>query len=658
MRRDRLTFAMMIGVPLMQLILFGYAINTDPKHLPAALLVADQSVFARSLVRALENSGYFEVVRQATSEAEANDLLVRGDVQFVISIPEDFERELLRGQRPAVLVEADATDPVATGNALAALASLNRTALLHDLKGPLASLAGGEPAFELRVHRRYNPEGATEYNIVPGLIGTILTMTMVMMTAIAVTRERERGTMENLLAMPVRPFEVMLGKIVPFVVVGYVQVAVILLAGRVMFGVPVLGSLWLLSLAVVLFIAANLAVGFTFSTMAENQLQAMQMTFFFFLPSLAPVRLPVPVPRHAGVGAGARLDLPAHPFPAHRARHPAQGQRLERDRAGDLADRPVHARGRRDRAEPLPRDPRLTGFGSGTAATSTAPRPPDGRPASRLEGRQEGRIIALLLAREALGRRDPCMLHRVVAGRAQDQHAVAIDPSGLVEEGQRLQRAGILHGGGHERAGARRERAIAVASALRRGLPAAPGKGLLPPRQTPLSGRQHQGAAQVHGDGEELQLECVLDQRAITDPAVAVPALEDREGPLDRRPQLADRPVAGAAGGIERPPPVVAGHDAVGDAALGQLPAIPPAVVALVGIHRLLVALHQGQERRLVRDVRRGEDRLAHQARAVVDRDMRLVAEQRLLRHRVPAGIAVAAALDRLALAAADGRRP
>ena len=286
MRRDRLTFAMMIGVPLMQLVLFGYAINTDPKHLPAALVVADQSVFARSLVRALENSEYFEVVRQATSEAEADALLARGDVQFVISIPEDFERELLRGRQPAVLVEADATDPVATGNALAALAGLNRTALMHDLKGPLAGLASGEPAFELRVHRRYNPEGASEYNIVPGLIGTILTMTMVMMTAIAVTRERERGTMENLLAMPVRPFEVMLGKIVPFVAVGYVQVAVILLAGRVLFGVPVLGSLWLLSLTGVLFIAANLAVGFAFSTMADNQLQAMQMTFFFFLPSM------------------------------------------------------------------------------------------------------------------------------------------------------------------------------------------------------------------------------------------------------------------------------------------------------------------------------------------------------------------------------------
>ena len=286
MRRDRLTFAMMIGVPLMQLILFGYAINTDPKHLPTALLVADQSVFARSLVRALENSGYFEVTRQAASEAEAEELLARGDVQFVISIPEDFSRELLRGQRPAVLVEADATDPVATGNALAALAALDRTALAHDLQGPLASLTGGRSAFELRVHRRYNPEGATEYNIVPGLIGTILTMTMIMMTAIAVTRERERGTMENLLSMPVRPFEVMLGKIVPFVVVGYIQVAVILLAGKLLFGVPVLGSLWLLSLGIVVFIAANLAVGFTFSTMAENQLQAMQMTFFFFLPSL------------------------------------------------------------------------------------------------------------------------------------------------------------------------------------------------------------------------------------------------------------------------------------------------------------------------------------------------------------------------------------
>jgi ABC-2 type transport system permease protein len=204
---------MMIGVPLMQLILFGYAINTDPKHLPTAMLVADQGVFARSVVRALENSGYFEIVHQAASEAEADELLVRGDVQFVVSIPEDFERDLLRGQRPVILVEADATDPVATGNALAALARLNHTALVHDLKGPLTSLAVPEPAFELRVHRRYNPEGATEYNIVPGLIGTILTMTMVMMTAIAVTRERERGTMENLLSMPVRPIEVMLGKI-------------------------------------------------------------------------------------------------------------------------------------------------------------------------------------------------------------------------------------------------------------------------------------------------------------------------------------------------------------------------------------------------------------------------------------------------------------
>ena len=356
MRRDRLTFGMMIGVPLLQLILFGYAINTDPKQLPTALLVADQGVFARSLVRALENSDYFEITRQAASEADADELLVRGDVQFVISIPEDFGRELLRGQRPSVLVEADATDPVATGNALAALATLSSTALAHDLKGPLASLAAGQPAFELRVHRRYNPEGATAYNIVPGLIGTILTMTMVMMTAIAVTRERERGTLENLLSMPVRPFEVMLGKIVPFVVVGYIQVAVILLVGKLLFGVPVLGSLWLLSLALVLFIAANLAVGFTFSTIAENQLQAMQMTFFFFLPSLLLSGFLFPFRGMPDWAQTLGLDVSADPFPADRARHSAEGQRLERDRARDLADRGVHAGRGRHRPQPLPRN--------------------------------------------------------------------------------------------------------------------------------------------------------------------------------------------------------------------------------------------------------------------------------------------------------------
>jgi len=285
-RRDRLTFAMMIGVPVMQLVLFGFAINLDPKGLPAAVVAGEASPFSRSLVRALENSGYFRMVAEPAGEEAADRLIARGEVQFLLHIPADFSRRLQRGERPAVLIEADATDPAATSNALAAVQQVNLTALDHDLTGPLAALQSQPPAFELRVHRRYNPEGITQYNIVPGLMGVVLTMTMVMMTALAMTRERERGTMENLLATPVRPLEVMIGKIVPYILIGYVQVAVILLAAVFVFDVPVVGSLALLSAVLVLFIATNLAIGFTFSTLARSQMQAMQMTMFFFLPSM------------------------------------------------------------------------------------------------------------------------------------------------------------------------------------------------------------------------------------------------------------------------------------------------------------------------------------------------------------------------------------
>ncbi len=286
MRRDRLTFGMMVGIPVIQLTLFGFAINSDPRQLPTAILVQDNSVFARSLVRALENSNYFRVVRQISGPEEGEALLASYQVLFVVTIPAGFARDLQRGERPAVLVEADATDPVATANALGALANLNRTALDHDLTGSLAALRAEPPAFEIRMHRRYNPEGLSQYNIVPGLMGVILTMTMVMMTALAMTRERERGTMENLLAMPVRPVEVMLGKIVPYIMIGYVQVTLVMIAAIVLFHVPMAGNLLLLLLCVAVFIAANLAIGFTFSTVAKNQLQAMQMAFFFFLPQI------------------------------------------------------------------------------------------------------------------------------------------------------------------------------------------------------------------------------------------------------------------------------------------------------------------------------------------------------------------------------------
>jgi ABC-2 type transport system permease protein len=281
MRRDRLTFGMMVGIPLIQLVLFGFAINADPKRLPAAVFSADNSVFSRSLVWALRNSDYFRIIREAATEQEIKRLLSEGQVQFVIHVPENFSRDLLRGERPAVLLEADATDPAATGNALAALNTLLATALDRDLTGPLTRLRATPGPVELRTHRQYNPDIITQYNIVPGLIGVVLTMTMVVITALAITRERERGTMENLLSTPVRPGEVMIGKIV-----GYIQVGLILLAARFLFHVPIMGNVVLLLLVMFLFIVANLAVGITFSTVARNQLQAMQMAFFFFLPSI------------------------------------------------------------------------------------------------------------------------------------------------------------------------------------------------------------------------------------------------------------------------------------------------------------------------------------------------------------------------------------
>lgn len=286
LRRDRWTFALTIGVPLMQLVLFGFAINSDPKHLPAAIHLTENGPFTRALVTGLRNSGYFDMVRVVESEAEADRLLARGEVQFAIMMPVGFERALVRGERPVIEVDVDATDPVAAGNALGSLSQLSATLFDPVLTGPLQELKGEEGPVQFSIHRRYNPEGLTEYNIVPGLMGVVLSMTMVMTTALAVTREIERGTMENLMAMPLRPIEVMVGKIVPFIAMGYIQVLVILAASKFLFAVPMLGSLFLLSWTVLIFIADNLAVGYTFSTVAENQLQALQSSFFYFLPSI------------------------------------------------------------------------------------------------------------------------------------------------------------------------------------------------------------------------------------------------------------------------------------------------------------------------------------------------------------------------------------
>jgi ABC-2 type transport system permease protein len=284
--RDRLTYAMILLLPIVQLLLFGYAINDDPRSLPTAVLVQDHGGFSRSILTALDNSGYFDITLQARSQSELDRALARGEVQFAVIIPADFTRRVVRGDRAQLLVEADASDPSATSGAVAALANLPMQSLNRELTGPLANRAPGTQPFEVVVHRRYNPEAITAYNIVPGLLGVILSMTLVMMTSLGMARERERGTMESLLATPVRPLEVMVGKLTPYVLVGLIQATVILVMARLLFAVPMSGGWIALGAGLMLFIIGSLALGFLISTVAKTQLQAMQMSFFYMLPSI------------------------------------------------------------------------------------------------------------------------------------------------------------------------------------------------------------------------------------------------------------------------------------------------------------------------------------------------------------------------------------
>jgi len=282
LRRDRVSFAMIVMIPVMQLMLFGYAINTTPRNLPTAVLLQEDSDLARSILKALENTAYFRFTHEVHDVAEFDNLLLSGKVLFGVEIPRGFERAVRRGDHPALLVAADATDPVAAGSALGALGVVVQTALEHDL------FTGDPPSmpFEIRAHARYNPAGSSRLNIVPGLVGTILTMTMLIFTALSVTREIERGTMESLLSMPIKPVEIMLGKILPYVLVGFIQATLIVGIGVLLFGVPVQGSLIMLALLSTLFITTNLSIGYTFSTIVQNQLQAMQLSMMFFLPSI------------------------------------------------------------------------------------------------------------------------------------------------------------------------------------------------------------------------------------------------------------------------------------------------------------------------------------------------------------------------------------
>ena len=383
LRRDRLTFAMMFGLPILQLLLFGYAIDTDPRHLPTAVLAADQSQITRTILSALGNTGYMRFTHRPRSEAEANELLQSGEVQFVVTIPSDFTRRLVRGERAQVLIDADATDPIAAANPLAAAAPAISQALARDLVGPLIGLRDKADAVDVVLQRRYNPEGKSRLNIVPGLLAVILTMTMVMMTALAVTRERERGTMENLLAMPVRPIEVMIGKIVPYIAIGAVQVVVILLVAWLLFGVGVEGSL-----AAVL--PRHGAVHHRQPGHRLHHLDADAEPAAghagLVLPDAAvdpAVGLPVPVPRHAGLGAMDRRGAAGDPFHEDRARRDAERRRLRQHlrRAGRAAGDPADRVDAGD--QPLPGDAGLRAGSRGrqttvakSASSSTVPPTP------------------------------------------------------------------------------------------------------------------------------------------------------------------------------------------------------------------------------------------------------------------------------------------
>ena len=332
LKRDRVSFAMIIMIPLIQLLLFGYAINTTPRNLPTAVLMQESSDLSRSILAALENTKYFRVTRLPRSEAEVDQLLASGDVLFAIEFPANFERSVRRGDKPAMLVIADATDPVASGTALSALSEVLQTSLSHDRDVPNRP----EMPFEIRTHARYNPAALTQLNIVPGLVGTILTMTMLIFTALSVTREIERGTMENLLSMPITPVEIMLGKIIPYVFVGVVQASMIISIGVLLFGVPILGNLAMLALLSTLFIATNLSIGYTFSTIAQNQLQAMQMSMMFFLPNILLSGFMFPF---AGMPIWARRGIAVDAFSPHRAFDHAQG--LQPVRSSLRCDRDV-----------------------------------------------------------------------------------------------------------------------------------------------------------------------------------------------------------------------------------------------------------------------------------------------------------------------------
>jgi len=288
LRRDRPTLAMMVGLPVMQLLLFGYAINTDVRHIPTVIYDQDQSAESRDMIRRLEATGFYDMVGSVRSYAETQDAMRSGRARVSLVVPVDFSESIHAGRPTSLQLVVDGSDPQTVASAINTAASLSAQRSLEIMVGRLSKSALGVSVTPLSLEpvTWYNPELRTATYVVPGLVGVILTMTMIMLTAMAIARERERGTLEQLIVSPVRRIELIAGKIVPYVAIGYIQMSLILLVGRLVFDVPLVGSLGLLYALASVFIAANLSLGLFFSTIATTQQQAMQMSFFFMLPNI------------------------------------------------------------------------------------------------------------------------------------------------------------------------------------------------------------------------------------------------------------------------------------------------------------------------------------------------------------------------------------
>ncbi|HTM46761.1 MAG TPA: ABC transporter permease [Polyangiaceae bacterium] len=288
LKRDRATLAMMVVLPVMQLLLFGYAINTDVRHIPTVVYDQDQSAGSRDLWRSMEATRFYDVVGQVRSYQEVERAIRSGMARVALVVPPRFSSDLKRGRTAHAQLVVDGSDPQVVASATNTAASLVAARSSELVLTRLSKVSGAkpQPAIELEPNTWYNPDLRTAIYVVPGLIGVILTMTMVMLTSMAIARERERGTLEQLIVSPVKNIELMIGKILPYVIIGYVQMTLVLFVGRAIFGVPLVGSLPLLYCLVFVFISANLALGLVFSTLAKTQQQAMQMSFFFLLPNI------------------------------------------------------------------------------------------------------------------------------------------------------------------------------------------------------------------------------------------------------------------------------------------------------------------------------------------------------------------------------------